>query len=123
MEGEVRDDLLYCALFSRLSGFLVLHYTVQQKEALAYLFITVVSKTKAVAFLLLGLGEALDRPALHNDCCQGLGGHWWRWPGEAWGSCWKERTRWRPGRRWWRSGVLFLQLEPGIGGCAPLRRS
>jgi hypothetical protein len=53
---------------------LILLSAVQQEEALAdpvmptpELRVTVVIESEAAAFLLLGLGEAFDRPTLHSD--------------------------------------------------------
>jgi protein involved in temperature-dependent protein secretion len=87
VEGEV-GNLLGGARLGWLRHVLhVLHTAIQQEEALAdlvmtpaELLITIVAEVKAATFLLLGLGEAPDQPALHSDRGWGSrGGRGLRW--------------------------------------------
>jgi hypothetical protein len=61
--------------------------------------------------LLLGLGQALDRPALHGDRGRVSPRHWGCRQGQAWS---QNRKKITAGWAGWQCGVLLLQLQlPG----------
>jgi hypothetical protein len=63
------------------------------------------------ALLLLGLGQVLDRPALHGDRGRVNLRRWGCRQGQAWSRNRKKTTTGCPG---WHCGVLLLQLQlPG----------